>query len=56
MARDQEHLAYVSRVLEAQGWPAPRLIAEPTKAQGPMGWLGGQGDPFFAVIAERPAP
>ncbi len=53
---DQDHLAYVSRVLQAQGWPAPQLIAEPTRAEGPLGWLGGQGDPFFAVVAEKPAP
>jgi SAM-dependent methyltransferase len=53
---DRDHLTYVSRVLQAQGWPAPRLIAEPTRAEGPLGWLGGQGDPFLAVIAERPAP
>lgn len=50
---DRDHLAYVSRVLQAQGWPAPQLIAEPTRAEGPLGWLGGQGDPFFAVVAEK---
>jgi hypothetical protein len=38
----------------AQGWPKPQLIAEATRAEGPLGWLGGQGDPFFAVIATKP--
>ncbi len=52
---DQDHLAYVSRVLQAQGWPSPRLIAEGTRAEGPLGWIGGQGDPFFAVVAEKRA-
>jgi len=42
----------VARVLEAQGWPPPLRIAEPTRAEGPLGWLGGQGDPFFAVVAQ----
>ncbi|MEI6829934.1 MAG: methyltransferase domain-containing protein [Synechococcaceae cyanobacterium ELA445] len=53
-ASDQERLNLVARVLVAQGWPAPLLIAEPTRAEGPLGWLGGQGDPFFAVIATAP--
>jgi SAM-dependent methyltransferase len=52
---DRDHLAVVARVLVAQGWPVPQLIAEATPAQGPLGWLGGKGDPFFAVIAEKPA-
>lgn len=52
---DREHLAYVARVLLAQGWGPPRLIAEATRAAGPLGWLGGHGDPFLAVIAVRPA-
>lgn len=52
---DRDHLAYVSRVLMAQGWPAPQVIAEDTKAQGPLGWIGGKGDPFLAVIAEKQA-
>jgi hypothetical protein len=30
------------------------VIAEDTKAEGPMGWLGGKGDPFFAVVVQRP--
>jgi len=51
---DQDHLLMVSRVLVAQGWPQPELLAEPTRPSGPMGWLGGQGDPFFAVIAAKP--
>jgi hypothetical protein len=45
----------VAKVLTAQGWPAPELIAEATRAEGPLGWLGGQGDPFLAVIAVKPA-
>jgi SAM-dependent methyltransferase len=51
---DQERLALVAKVLLAQGWPAPEQLAEPTRAEGPLGWLGGQGDPFFAVIAAKP--
>jgi SAM-dependent methyltransferase len=53
-ASDKEHLQTVARVLVAQGWPMPELIAEATRAEGPLGWLGGHGDPFFAVIAPRP--
>ncbi len=52
---DRDHLAYVARVLLAQGWGRPRLIAESTRAPGPLGWIGGKGDPFFAVLAERPS-
>ncbi|MFN6131711.1 MAG: class I SAM-dependent methyltransferase [Synechococcaceae cyanobacterium] len=52
---DRDHLLTVARVLMAQGWPRPQLIAEPTRAEGPLGWLGTPGDPFFAVLAERPA-
>jgi SAM-dependent methyltransferase len=51
---DRDHLAYVAQVLIAQGWPLPDLIAEDTRAPGPLGWVGGKGDPFFAVIARRP--
>ena len=51
---DQDHLLMVARVLVAQGWPEPELLAEPTRSPGPLGWLGGQGDPFFAVIATKP--
>jgi len=51
---DQDHLLVVARVLVAQGWPQPELLAEPTRSPGPMGWIGGQGDPFFAVIASKP--
>ena len=51
---DQDHLRVVARVLVAQGWPQPDLLAEPTRSPGPLGWLGGQGDPFFAVIASKP--
>jgi SAM-dependent methyltransferase len=54
-ASDQEHLLTVARVLVAQGWPKPELIAEATRAEGPLGWIGGHGDPFFAVIARKPA-
>jgi SAM-dependent methyltransferase len=52
-AGDRDHLATVARVLMAQGWPRPELIAEATRAPGPLGWIGGHGDPFFAVIATR---
>jgi SAM-dependent methyltransferase len=52
---DRDHLAYVARVLLAQGWGRPELIAENTRAAGPLGWIGATGDPFFAVISERPA-
>jgi len=52
---DRDHLAYVAQVLMAQGWPRPELIAEQTRAQGWKGLIGGTGDPFFAVIATRPA-
>jgi SAM-dependent methyltransferase len=52
---DRDHLAYVTRVLLAQGWDPPELIAEATRARGPLGWLGGHGDPFLAVISQRPA-
>lgn len=50
---DRDHLAYVAEVLIAQGWPKPTLIAETTRAEGLAGLIGGKGDPFFAVIAER---
>ncbi len=52
---DRDHLATVARVLMAQGWPRPELIAEDTPAAGPLGWIGAKGDPFFAVIAARGA-
>lgn len=51
---DRDHLAYVAEVLMAQGWPRPELIAEQTRASGWQGLLGGQGDPFFAVVTTRP--
>jgi hypothetical protein len=51
---DRDHLTTVARVLMAQGWPRPELIAETTRAPGLLGWVGGKGDPFFAVIATRP--
>ena len=53
---DGDHLRYVAEVLMAQGWPKPELIAEETRKPGPMGWVGGKGDPFFAVIATKPVP
>lgn len=53
-ASDRDHLMTVARVLVAQGWPTPELIAEATQAEGPLGWIGGHGDPFFAVIARKP--
>ncbi len=51
---DREHLEVVARVLVAQGWPVPAVLAEATRAEGPLGWLGGHGDPFLAVIAVKP--
>jgi SAM-dependent methyltransferase len=51
---DRDRLASVARVLIAQGWPRPELLAEATRHPGPLGWMGGKGDPFFAVIATRP--
>lgn len=48
---DRDHLATVTRVLVAQGWPMPQLLAEATPAPGVLGWLGAKGDPFFAVVA-----
>ena len=51
---DRDHLEYVGRVLMAQGWETPRFIAEETKAPGLLGLLGGNGDPFFAVISSKP--
>jgi SAM-dependent methyltransferase len=53
---DRDHLRLVAEVLVAQGWPMPELIAESTRAEGPLGWIGGHGDPFFAVVARRPEP
>jgi len=51
---DGDHLRYVAEVLMAQGWSKPELIAEETHRPGPLGWIGGKGDPFFAVIAGKP--
>ena len=51
---DRDHLTYVAEVLMAQGWPRPELIAEQTRSRSWQGLLGGQGDPFFAVVATRP--
>ena len=53
---DGDHLRYVAEVLMAQGWSKPELIAEETQQPGPLGWIGGKGDPFFAVIAGKPLP
>lgn len=50
---DRDHLAYVERVLLAQGWTRPLQVAEETRAPGPLGWIGGKGDPFFALIATK---
>jgi len=52
---DRDHLAYGAKVLMAQGWPKPELIAETTQASGLAGLFGAKGDPFFAVIASKPA-
>ncbi len=53
---DRDHLAYVAEVLTAQGWQLDRLVTEDTRAEGPLGWLGGKGDPFYSVIAVKPSP
>jgi SAM-dependent methyltransferase len=50
---DRDHLATVAKVLLAQGWSMPQLLAEETPAPGVLGWIGGKGDPFFAVIAAK---
>ena len=50
---DRDHLATVAKVLLAQGWSKPQLLAEETPAPGVLGWIGGKGDPFFAVIAAK---
>lgn len=50
---DRDHLAYVAEVLTAQGWPTPQVVAKETPAPGLLGWVGGKGDPFFAVIATK---
>jgi SAM-dependent methyltransferase len=51
---DREHVEIITRVLVAQGWPPPEIVAESTRASGWKGLLGGTGDPFFAVISRRP--
>jgi SAM-dependent methyltransferase len=50
---DREHLSYVAEVLTTHGWQLDAVVAEDTLAAGPQGWLGGRGDPFFAVIVQR---
>jgi SAM-dependent methyltransferase len=52
---DRDHLSYVAEVLIAQGWPPPSVVAEQTRSAGLAGLIGAKGDPFFAVIATRPA-
>ena len=52
---DRDHLAYVAEVLVAQGWTISGVIAADTPAPPPLGWLGAKGDPFFCVIAAKPA-
>ena len=51
---DRDHLATITEVLIAQGWPMPKLLAEQTRATGLAGLFGAKGDPFFAVIATKP--
>jgi SAM-dependent methyltransferase len=51
---DRDHLEIIARVLVAQGWPPPQILAESTRATGWKGLLGAAGDPFFAVMARRP--
>jgi SAM-dependent methyltransferase len=50
---DRERLSYVAEVLSAHGWQVDAVIAEDTRAEGPLGWLGVRGDPFFALIGRR---
>ncbi|MCP9809680.1 methyltransferase domain-containing protein [Cyanobium sp. HWJ4-Hawea] len=50
---DKDHLSYVGEVLLAQGWSKPEFLAEQTRAQGLKGLVGGNGDPFFSVIATK---
>jgi len=54
-ASDRDRQAMVANVLLCQGWQLDQLICEDTRAEGPLGWIGGKGDPFFAVIARTPA-
>lgn len=51
---DRDRLTSVATILMAQGWPQPEILAESTRAEGPLGWIGANGDPFFAVIANQP--
>ena len=51
---DRDHLTYVADVLMAQGWPKPEILAETTRAKGWKGLVGGNGDPFFCVLATKP--
>lgn len=51
---DRDRLAMVAKVLLCQGWELEQLITEDTRAEGPLGWIGGKGDPFFAVLARTP--
>ena len=53
---DRDHLRYVAEVLMAQGWSQPELIAEETQRPGPLGWIGGKGDPFFSLFSGKPLP
>ncbi|MFM8935836.1 MAG: class I SAM-dependent methyltransferase [Vulcanococcus sp.] len=54
-ASDRDRLASVAKVLLCQDWQLEQLLAEDTRASGPLGWIGGKGDPFFAVLARTPA-
>lgn len=53
---DRDRLTSVATILMAQGWPEPQCLAEATRAEGPLGWIGAGGDPFLAVIARQPSP
>ena len=52
---DRDRLSGVAKVLLCQGWELDQLLSEDTTAAGPLGWIGGKGDPFFAVVARKPA-
>jgi SAM-dependent methyltransferase len=51
---DRDRLSSVARILLCQGWELDQLLSEATQAEGPLGWIGAKGDPFFAVIARKP--
>ncbi len=53
---DRDHLNYVADVLSGAGWTIEQVIAENTRASGPLGLLGAKGDPFLSVVGVRSLP